>query len=134
MNKKDFVDELSTRTGMSKKQTTEVFDTIIELMVESIKESGTDKAGFRVSDFGMFYVKKRAARDGQNPRTGEKIHIPSQNAVTFRPSKSLKEQINNVKVTKDSKDAKASKTATIKTTSEKVSGKGDSKEKMTNKK
>ena len=62
-----------------------VFDTIVETM-----KRGEEVA---VSGFGTFRVAKRAAREGRNPKTGEKIHIPASTKPKFRAAKALKEAV-----------------------------------------
>ena len=99
MNKKDFIDQLAnelqsvTELKLSKADTKNIVNTFIDLMISSIKKS--DKAGFRMANFGIFYLKTRAARKGKNPKTAEVINIPAQNVITFKVSKSLKDSINS---------------------------------------
>ncbi len=61
------------------------FDTIMKTM-----KRGEDVA---ISGFGTFRVAKRAAREGRNPKTGEKIHIPASVKPKFRAGKALKEAV-----------------------------------------
>ena len=99
MNKKDFIDQLAvelqsvTDLKLSKADTKNIVNTFINLMISSIKQS--DKSGFRMANFGIFYRKTRAARKGKNPKTGEVINIPAQNVITFKVSKSLKDSMNS---------------------------------------
>jgi DNA-binding protein HU-beta len=92
MNKKDFIDQLATELNYSKADAKNIVNTFVDLMISSIRKS--DKAGFRMANFGIFYLKTRAARKGKNPKTAEVINIPAQNVVTFKVSKSLKDCIN----------------------------------------
>lgn len=90
MNKKGLIDEVLKATGMEKKADAEravdvVFDTIVKTMGR-----GEEVA---IAGFGTFKVVKRAAREGRNPKTGEKIQIAASTKPKFRAAKSLKEAV-----------------------------------------
>jgi len=72
---------------MSKKATSEVVDAVFTTLSKAIKK----EKRFVYPGFGTFSVRKRKARMGRNPRTGEKIKIKGRNAVTFKAGKNLKE-------------------------------------------
>jgi hypothetical protein len=44
-------------------------------------------------NFGVFEVKRRAARRARNPRTGDKVYVPPKNVVTFKPGKEMEERV-----------------------------------------
>lgn len=92
MNKNDFITKLAERVEMTKKDVRKVFNNVVDMMVNSIHEGGD--GGFRVSELGGFRVRKRQARLGKNPKTGETIKIAAQYTVAFRPSKLLKDKVN----------------------------------------
>ncbi|HPD55239.1 MAG TPA: HU family DNA-binding protein [Candidatus Paceibacterota bacterium] len=73
----------------SKKQAKEIVETIFETITKTLAR-GEEVA---ISGFGTFRVARRAAREGINPRTGEKIQIPASIKPKFRASKALKEAI-----------------------------------------
>jgi DNA-binding protein HU-beta len=89
MNKQDLVKLVSEKTGISKEAAGKVQKAVIEAI------SSTLEKGDSVSliGFGSFKVIDRAAREGRNPSTGEKMQIPASKAVKFTPSKVLKERI-----------------------------------------
>ena len=89
MNKEDLVKLVSEKTGITQKAAEQVQKAVIELF------SSTLEKGEQISlvGFGSFKVVERAAREGRNPITGEKIQIPASNTVKFTPSKSLKERV-----------------------------------------
>ena len=89
MNKQDLVKLVSEKTGISKEAAGKVQKAVIEAI------SSTLEKGDSVSliGFGSFKVIERAAREGRNPSTGEKMQIPASKAVKFTPSKVLKERI-----------------------------------------
>ena len=69
--KADFVDRIAELTGMPKTRVALCYDTLFELMAESL--AGGDKVS--VPGFGTFQITERAARQGRNPATGESITI-----------------------------------------------------------
>jgi len=91
MKKVDFVAKIAEKTGVSKKQTSAVIDAAIKLVTEILEEE--DSINF--VGFGTFEVRERAAREGHNPSTGEKIKIPASKYPAFKPSKVFKEIVNN---------------------------------------
>ncbi len=89
MTKTELIAAIAEKTGASKKDS----EAALAATIEAI--TGALKAGDKVSlvGFGTFEAKKRAAREGKNPRTGEKIKIPATVAPTFKAGKALKEAI-----------------------------------------
>jgi DNA-binding protein HU-beta len=75
--------------GLTKKQTNEIFDDFVAAVVKSLKKG----ARIRMSGIGILQVRKRAARMGRNPATGEAIKIKASKKVAFRVAKELKEAI-----------------------------------------
>ena len=72
-----------------KKQAMAVVDAIFDTIVKTMSR-GEEVA---IPGFGTFKVAKRAAREGRNPKTGEKIHIPASTKPKFRAAKVLKEAV-----------------------------------------
>jgi DNA-binding protein HU-beta len=60
----------------------------------AITNSLRSKTEVRLVGFGTFSVKRRAARTGRNPRTGERIQIPASNKPKFKAGKGLKDAVN----------------------------------------
>ena len=89
MNKEDLVKLVSEKTGITKKAAEQAQKMVIE-GISSALEKGDSVS---LVGFGSFKVVERAAREGRNPSTGEKMHIPGSKAVKFTPSKSLKERV-----------------------------------------
>lgn len=75
--------------GLTKKQANEIFDDFVTAVVKSLKKG----ARIRMSGIGILQVRKRAARMGRNPATGEAIKIKASKKVAFRVAKELKEAI-----------------------------------------
>lgn len=74
---------------ISKSRTESILADAIDVITKSLKKGER----IRLSGLGIFQVKKRAARMGRNPSTGEPVKIKAGKKVTFRPLKELKEAI-----------------------------------------
>ncbi len=73
------------------------FDTaksVIKAFTETIKEQLSQDEKVRILGFGTFEVRKRAARTGRNPSTGEIINIPAALIPVFHPGSELKKKVN----------------------------------------
>ena len=80
------VDAVSEKVGGTKKQAEDAVDTLFETITATLAK-GEEVA---ISGFGSFLVKRRAARMGVNPRTGERIQIAETVTPKFRAGKALK--------------------------------------------
>ena len=89
MNKQDLVNLVSEKTGISKEAAGKVQKAVIEAISSTLEKGDS----LSLIGFGSFKVIDRAAREGRNPSTGEKMHIAATKAVKFTPSKVLKERI-----------------------------------------
>lgn len=87
--KKEIVKTIAKQTKLTQMKTKEVvqktFDAIIDVLVE--------EGRIELRNFGVFQVKKRAARKARNPRTGEKVDVGEKFVVTFKPGKEMEERM-----------------------------------------
>lgn len=90
MNKSELIDNIAASADLTKAAAGRALDATINAITESLK-NGDQVA---LIGFGTFAVKHRAARKGQNPKTGEKIDIPAANVPAFKPGKALKDAVN----------------------------------------
>lgn len=90
MNKNDLIDAVAARTELSKSDSTNAVDSVFEAITDALKK-GDD---VRLVNFGAFTVTQRAASEGRNPRTGERIHIPASKQPKFKAGKGLKDAVN----------------------------------------
>ncbi|MDE2755574.1 MAG: integration host factor subunit beta [Acidobacteriota bacterium] len=90
MTKADLVDEVSRATDLSRKDSEVIVEALFDSVVKALKNS--DK--LEVRGFGSFRIRKRKARQGRNPKTGEKVDVPEKKVPYFKPSKELKDLIN----------------------------------------
>lgn len=89
MTKKEIVKTISDEIGLTQLKTKEIvqktFDAIVEALVEERR--------IELRNFGVFEVKKRAARKARNPRTGTRVDVPEKFVVTFKPGKEMEEKV-----------------------------------------
>jgi DNA-binding protein HU-beta len=82
-------ERLSEAHELPKRQANEMLTQMIEMIAKSLKKGEK----IRLSGLGILQVRKRAARTGRNPQTGEPIKIKASKKIAFRPAKELKEAI-----------------------------------------
>ena len=92
MRKADIANELYEKVGISKKEAAE----IIEVVLNAIKNVLQEGQSVKIAGFGNFIVRKKRARKGRNPKTGQEIGITPRKVVTFRPSQVFKKYVNSV--------------------------------------
>ncbi len=89
MNKTELINSLSEETTFNKKDLARVLDTFARILMRTLKKG--DK--LQLSGIGTFSVAKRAARNGINPATKERIRLEESKYTKFRAGKQLKESI-----------------------------------------
>ncbi len=90
MNRKELIDALADKTGSSKADADRNIGALIEIITDTLKK-GDNVA---LVGFGTFEVRKRAAREGRNPATGETIKIKAAKVPAFKPGAGLKGAVN----------------------------------------
>jgi integration host factor subunit alpha len=90
LTKDHIVSSLQSRLGVSKPESSDLLESVLELIKSSL--AGGDDV--LISGFGKFTVRKKAARRGRNPATGEDLTLEPRKVVTFKCSALLKEKIN----------------------------------------
>src|SRR5215470_16645697 len=91
MTKADLVEEVAKVTELTRKDSEVIVDTLFESVIKALRDG--DK--LEVRGFGSFRVRQRNARVGRNPKTGEKVEVPAKRVPYFKPSKELKDLIND---------------------------------------
>ena len=89
MTKKEIVKTISDEIGLTQLKTKEIVQKTFDAIVEALVTDGR----IELRNFGVFEVKKRAARKARNPRTGDKVHVPEKFVVTFKPGKEMEERV-----------------------------------------
>jgi DNA-binding protein HU-beta len=90
MNKADFIGAVAAESELSKADAGRAVDAIIDVVKKALKKGDT----ISLVGFGTFTVRKRAARTGRNPRSGETIKIKASKNPTFKAGKALKDAVN----------------------------------------
>jgi integration host factor subunit alpha len=90
MTKADIVAEMSRSIGLTKKDSTEIVELILEVVKANLEQGATVK----VSGFGNFIPRAKKTRKGRNPKTGEEILIPPRRSLSFHPSHVLRDRVN----------------------------------------
>ncbi len=90
MRKADLADEVVEKLGVSKKESSDVLQMVLDTIRTELEKGDMVK----IAGFGNFVVREKKARKGRNPKTGEEIGITPRRVVTFRPSQVFKKFVN----------------------------------------
>ncbi|MGR8946844.1 MAG: HU family DNA-binding protein [Gammaproteobacteria bacterium] len=90
MNKAELIEVVAESADISKADATRAVDAVTQAISDTLKKDEQ----VSIVGFGTFSLRKRAARSGRNPRTGETIHIAASNVPGFKPGKALKDAVN----------------------------------------
>ncbi len=90
MNKAELIDAVADAADISKAAAARSVDTVLEVITESLKKGNS----VTLVGFGTFNTRRREARTGRNPRTGEPIQIQASNLAVFKAGKALKSALN----------------------------------------
>ena len=90
MNKAEVVDAVAEAADISKASAGRAVDAVTDIVANALKSGDT----VTLVGFGTFSTRKRAARSGRNPRTGETIQIKASSLPVFKPGKALKDAVN----------------------------------------
>ena len=90
MTKADLIEEVSRVVEMTRKESEVIVEAIFDSIVRSLR--GGDKIEIR--GFGSFRTRQRKPRIGRNPKTGDRVEVPAKKIPFFKPSKELKDLVN----------------------------------------
>ena len=90
MKKLQLTDAVAAKAEMTKKDAAAAVDAVLEVIAEALAQ-GED---VKITGFGGFEIKERAARTGRNPKTGEAVEIPASKYVAFSAGSALKDKVN----------------------------------------
>jgi len=91
MTKADLVGEVERVAELSRKEAEAAVETIFDSIIAALQAD--DKIEIR--GFGSFRTRERRGRTGRNPKTGAKVEVPAKKIPFFKPSKELKDYVNN---------------------------------------
>tara|TARA_B100000035_G_C20831897_1_gene479081 strand:+ start:306 stop:599 length:294 start_codon:yes stop_codon:yes gene_type:complete len=92
LTKKEIINSIYMQLGYPKNLIENVIEDIFQIILESLREKGKVK----IPNFGTFILRYKKSRIGRNPKTKKEALISERNVVLFKPSKFLKNKINNV--------------------------------------
>jgi integration host factor subunit beta len=90
MTKAELIEEVSKVVEMTRKDSETIVETIFDSIVNSLHKG--DKIEIR--GFGSFRTRQRQPRVGRNPKTGSRVEVPSKRIPFFKPSKELRDLVN----------------------------------------
>ena len=90
MKKLQLIDAVADKAKVTKKEAAAAVDAVLDVIAEALA-AGED---VKITGFGGFEVKARAARTGRNPKTGEAVEIPASKYVAFSAGSALKDKVN----------------------------------------
>lgn len=97
MTKKEIVKAISEEMGLTQLVTKEVVQKTFEAIIETLITD--DKRRIELRNFGVFEVKRRAARMARNPRTGDSVEVGEKYVVTFKPGKEMEAKVRELEIT-----------------------------------
>jgi len=93
MNRKELIDALATKTNSTKADADRAIGALLEIISDTLKKGDS----LSLLGFGTFEVRKRAARTGRNPKTGEELKIKASKVPAFKAGATLKTVVNSGK-------------------------------------
>jgi integration host factor subunit beta len=91
LTKADLIEEVLRITELARKESETIVETIFDSIIQSIQKGEK----IEIRGFGSFRTRQRRGRVGRNPKTGEKVEVPAKRIPFFKPSKELKDFVNN---------------------------------------
>ena len=85
----ELTDAIVREVGLTRQESSHLLDRMLDMISENLEQDGSVK----LSRFGNFNVRKKAAREGRNPKTGIQATISARKVVTFKPSPMLKVRV-----------------------------------------
>lgn len=107
VTKKEIVKTISEEIGLTQLKTKKIVQKTFDAIVETLVEEGR----IELRNFGVFEVKRRAARKARNPRTGDRVDVPEKSVVTFKPGKEMEERVRKLEKAKAARKAAEAKRA-----------------------
>ncbi len=106
MTKKEIVKTISEQCELTQLKTKDIVQKTFEAIIDTLVE----EERIELRNFGVFEVKKRAARKARNPRSGERVDVPEKWVVTFKPGKEMEKRVRELEQRKAAENAAGSST------------------------
>ena len=91
LTKADLIEEVLNVTELPRKESETIVETIFDSIISALQKGEK----IEIRGFGSFRTRERRGRVGRNPKTGEKVEVPAKKIPYFKPSKELKDFVNN---------------------------------------
>src|SRR5215475_15727736 len=91
LTKADLIEEVLNVTELPRKESETIVETIFDNIIAALQKGEK----IEIRGFGSFRTRQRRGRVGRNPKTGEKVEVPPKKIPFFKPSKELKDFVNN---------------------------------------
>lgn len=91
MTKAELVNKVSARMDLTKKQTEVLVNTVFSSIIEALTNDGK----VELRGFGSFRTRHRRAREGRNPKSGQRVFIPAKKVPFFKAGKELREMVDS---------------------------------------
>jgi integration host factor subunit beta len=91
LTKADLIEEVLNVTELPRKESETIVETIFDGIIAALQKGEK----IEIRGFGSFRTRERRGRVGRNPKTGEKVEVPAKKIPYFKPSKELKDFVNN---------------------------------------
>jgi integration host factor subunit beta len=89
MTKADLVEMVAESSDLPRKQADEVVQVILDSIIAALARG--EKVELR--GFGSFRIRRRGERNGRNPKTGDRVHVPPKKIPYFKPGKHIREEL-----------------------------------------
>lgn len=89
LTRMDLSESVFREVGLSRNESAELVEAVLQHMSDAL----VDGEQVKISSFGTFSVREKAARVGRNPKTGEEVPIQPRRVLTFRPSHLMKDRV-----------------------------------------
>jgi len=89
VTRKEIVRSISEELDLTQLETKQIVQKVLDAILQTLTETGR----VELRNFGVFEVKRRAARKARNPRTGEKVFVPEKFVVTFKPGQVMQKRV-----------------------------------------
>ena len=101
MTKKELVRSIAEALDINQTQAKAIVQRVLDTVLATLASTGR----VELRNFGVFEVKRRAARKAHNPLTGEQVDVPEKDVVTFKPGKVMQQRIESSANTKNEADS-----------------------------
>ena len=89
MNRRELIETVASNAQITKKEADAVVNATLDAIIDGLAKEGK----VIIPGFGSFEVRNKTAREGRNPRTGEKVKIAAKRAPAFKPGKAMKDAV-----------------------------------------